>query len=100
MEENSKRSCVVIPARFKSSRFPGKPLAKINGKEMILWVAELSSKAVGKSNVFIATDDERISNVVKNEGYKFIMTSDKAYTGTDRIAEACKDSKYEIIVNV
>ncbi len=99
MEDNN-RSCIVIPARFKSSRFPGKPLAKISGKEMILWVADLSSKAVGKSNVFIATDDERISNVVRDNGYKFILTSDKAETGTDRISEACKDLNYEIIVNV
>jgi len=50
------KACVVIPARYKSSRFPGKPLAKILGREMIIWVAELSSKAVGKSNVFIATE--------------------------------------------
>ena len=60
------RACVIIPARFSSSRFPGKPIIKLSGKEMILWVAEICSKAVDISNVFIATDDERISNIVFN----------------------------------
>ena len=54
------KSCVVIPARYKSSRFPGKPLAKILGKEMILHVAEASEKAINRNNIFILTDDERI----------------------------------------
>ena len=53
------KACVIIPARFASSRFPGKPLAKLNGKEMILWVAENCSK-VKPSNVYIATDDKKI----------------------------------------
>ena len=54
------RSCVVIPARYKSTRFPGKPLAKLLNKSMILWVAELSAIAVGKKNVYIATEDHKI----------------------------------------
>ena len=58
------RSCVIIPARFKSSRFKGKPLALIMGKPMILWVTELSAVAVGKKNVFVATDDNRIKNTL------------------------------------
>ena len=94
------RSCVIIPARFKSSRFPGKPLVKILGKEMILWVAEISSKAVGKKNIFIATDDLRISEKVNEHGYKSIMTSSDLLTGTDRVAEACVQLDYDIIVNV
>ena len=62
------KACVIIPARFASSRFPGKPLAKLNGKEMILWVAENCSKAVNASNVYIATDDKKISDLVIKKG--------------------------------
>ena len=51
------KSCVIIPARFQSSRFPGKPLVKLLGKPMIIWVAEIAANAVGIENVFIATDD-------------------------------------------
>ena len=64
------KACVIIPARFASSRFPGKPLAKLNGKEMILWVAENCSKAVNTKNVYIATDDKRISEIVKKKVFK------------------------------
>ena len=93
-------ACVIIPARFKSSRFPGKPLAKLNGKEMILWVAELSSSAVGIENVFVATDDLRISEIVNKNGFKSIITKSNLLTGTDRVAEAAMGLNYEIIVNV
>lgn len=94
------KSCVIIPARFKSSRFPGKPLVKLNGKEMILWVAELSAKAVNISNVFIATDDSRISRLVMKKGFNSILTSKDALTGTDRVAEAAERLDYDVIVNV
>ena len=94
------RACVIIPARFSSSRFPGKPIIKLSGKEMILWVAEICSKAVDISNVFIATDDERISNIVFKNGFQAILTSPNALTGTDRVAEAAKNLDYEIYVNV
>ena len=73
MEFKELKACVIIPARFKSSRFLGKPIAKILNKEMIIWVANLSAKAVGISNVFVATDDERIANVVKSYGYKVFI---------------------------
>ena len=82
------RACVIIPARYRSSRFPGKPLVKILKKEMIIWVAELSAKAVGKSNVYVATDDENIANKVKEYGFNFIMTGSDLLTGTDRVAKA------------
>ena len=95
-----KKACVIIPARFNSSRFPGKPLVKLNGKEMILWVAEICAKAVDISNVFVATDDNRISNVVSEKGFQSIMTSPNLLTGTDRVAQAAKNLDYEIFVNV
>ena len=94
------KSIVVILARYKSSRFPGKPLVPLLGKPMILWVAELSSKAVGSENVYIATDDERIAIEVKNAGYQVVMTSEQALTGTDRLAEVAKQIDADIYVNV
>jgi len=94
------KACVIIPARFSSSRFPGKPLEKLLGKPMILWVAEVSSKAVGDKNVYIATDDERIYDTVKSAGFGALMTSNNALTGTDRVAEASKALDYDIFINV
>jgi len=94
------RSVVVIPARYKSSRFPGKPLAKIKGKEMILHVAEKAEKAIGKENVYIATENQQIANTVRKKGYKVIITSDSCLTGTDRIAEASKEIDADIFINV
>ena len=94
------RSCVIIPARYESSRLPGKPLIDLLGKPMIIWVAEIASKAVGISNVFIATDDNRIANEVNEKGYKYIMTSSSSLTGTDRVAEASLRLNYDIYINV
>ena len=94
------RAVVVIPARYKSSRFPGKPLAKINDKEMILHVAEKAEQAVGKENVYIATENSNISNIVKKSGYKVVITSDSCLTGTDRVAEASYEINADIFINV
>lgn len=94
------RSVVIIPARYKSSRFPGKPLVNLLGKPMILWVAKLCEEAVGTPNVYIATDDNRIAEVVAAAGYQFIMTSRECSTGTDRLAEAAKQVTADIYINV
>ena len=94
------KSCVIIPARFKSTRFPGKPLVKLLNKEMIIWVAELSAKAVGRSNVFIATDNLNISKKAEEYGFNFVMTSSELLTGTDRVAAASKNLNYDIFINV
>jgi len=94
------QSCVIIPARYKSTRFPGKPLVPLLGKPMIIWVAELSAKAVGKSNVYIATEDYNIENEVKKFGFKVIITSEDALTGTDRVAEAARIIDSDIYLNV
>lgn len=91
---------VVIPARYKSSRFPGKPLAKIKGKEMILWVAGIAELAVGLENVYVATENEEIVDVVKSYGYKVVLTSDSCLTGTDRVAEAALEIDADIIINI
>ena len=96
----TQRAVVVIPARYKSSRFPGKPLDKINNKEMILHVAEKAEQAIGKDNVYVATENLKIANVVKKSGYKVIITSDSCLTGTDRVAEASYEINADIFVNV
>ena len=62
---------IVIPARYNSSRFPGKPLAKILGKEMIVRVCDICSKVLKRKNIYVATDDNRISAVVKKKGIQF-----------------------------
>ena len=94
------RACIVIPARYASSRFPGKPLAEIYGKPMILWVTEVCASAVGKSHVYVATDSLLIKNVVENSGFNVLMTRADCLTGTDRLCEASKYLDYEIIINV
>lgn len=94
------RVAVVIPARYKSSRFPGKPLALINGREMILRVADIAKQAVGIENVYVATENEEIVKVVKAADYKVVLTSDSCLTGTDRVAEAALEIDADIIVNI
>ena len=94
------RAVVVIPARYKSSRFPGKPLANILGKPMIIRVADIAKEAVGEENVYIATEDERIVGVVEDAGYKVILTSDTCLTGTDRVAEAAIEINADIFIDV
>jgi len=93
-------ACVIIPARFGSTRFPGKPLVPLMGKPMVLWVAELSALAVGKNHVYIATDDVNIYDVVCSAGFSAVWTNSDALTGTDRVAEAAKQLNYEIYINV
>lgn len=94
------RVAVIIPARFKSSRFPGKPLVPLLGKPMVLWVAELAVRAVGRENVYVATEDERISKVVSSSGFQVIDTDESALTGTDRVAEAAEQVIADIFINI
>lgn len=94
----------LIPARFASTRFPGKPLALIEGKPMIQWVYERASQVF--DNVYVATDDQRIADAVLQFGGKYIMTSDRHRSGTDRCAEALDiaenqtNTKFDIVVNI
>ncbi|MBI5375011.1 MAG: 3-deoxy-manno-octulosonate cytidylyltransferase [Candidatus Schekmanbacteria bacterium] len=94
------KACIVIPARFGSTRFPGKPLAKLRGKEIILHVAERASLSKEASSVIIATDDDRIASTVKDAGYSVVMTSPLHQSGTDRVAEAVKSVDAMIVVNL
>ncbi|MDO6619276.1 MULTISPECIES: 3-deoxy-manno-octulosonate cytidylyltransferase [unclassified Shewanella] len=79
---------LLIPARYGSSRFPGKPLAHINGKPMIQHVCERAALAKGLDNIYVATDDVRIKDTVESFGGQVVMTSSDAASGTDRINEA------------
>jgi 3-deoxy-manno-octulosonate cytidylyltransferase (CMP-KDO synthetase) len=82
------KECIgIIPARFASSRFPGKPLVEIHGKTMIRRVYEQTMKSSSLSDVAVATDDERIANEVISFGGKVFLTGSHHQTGTDRCAE-------------
>ena len=90
----------VIPARFKSSRFPGKPLADICGKPMIWWVYQQCMKVEDFDAVYVATDDQQIFDTCKSLGVEVIMTSDQHRTGTDRIGEVARKVTADLIVNI
>ncbi|MEP4053459.1 MAG: 3-deoxy-manno-octulosonate cytidylyltransferase [Litorimonas sp.] len=92
--------CIIIPARAKSTRLPGKPLQPLLGKPMVLWVAEACARAVPVKDVYIATDSQEIAQVVHEGGFQAIMTSANAMTGTDRTAEAAEKLDYDIYINV
>ena len=90
----------VIPARYKSSRFPGKPLADICGKPMIWWVYQQCRKVEDFNIVYVATDDKRIFGVCAELGIKALMTSGHHKTGTDRIGEVAQKIPADLIVNI
>jgi len=94
------KSVVLIPARFSSTRFPGKPLTPLVGKPMVLWVSKLSAQAVGTENVYVATEDGRIYDAVTDAGFQAVMTGEDALTGTDRLAEAAEQIDADIYINV
>lgn len=93
----------IIPSRYGSTRFDGKPLAQILGKPMIQWVYEQARKAASVTDVVVATDDERILTAVKSFGGQAIMTSDKNRSGTDRVGEAAEKmglSENDLVINI
>lgn len=90
----------VIPARYKSSRFPGKPLVNICGKPMIYWVYRQAMKVKEFDEVYVATDDVRIAAACNEYDMNVIMTSDKHPTGSDRVAEVAEKTDGELYVNV
>jgi 3-deoxy-manno-octulosonate cytidylyltransferase (CMP-KDO synthetase) len=93
---------VIVPARYASSRFPGKPLADIGGRPMVARVCEQAAKS-GAAAVHVATDDERIAAAVREHGHSALMTRADHASGTDRIAEAAKILKLpddDVVVNV
>lgn len=99
------KSLGIIPARYASSRFPGKPLVEINGKPMIQRVYEQAKKASAINEVIVATDDERILKLVEGFGGNVILTSEHHKSGTDRCNEVVEKLKrenkdFEVVVNI
>ena len=90
----------IIPIRYASTRFPGKPLALIGGKPMIQHVYENTCKTPGLSRVIVATDDARIVKTVGDFGGEVVLTSKKHASGTDRVAEVARKLKAEWVINV
>lgn len=93
------RNVIVIPARYASTRFPGKPLAMLAGKPMILHTWEMAKRS-SADLVLVATDHEGIFRAVEEAGGQAVMTSPEHPTGTDRIFEALREVDYEVAVNV
>jgi 3-deoxy-manno-octulosonate cytidylyltransferase (CMP-KDO synthetase) len=100
MKKTQTKISAVIPARYGSTRFEGKPLADILGKPMIQYVYEGVRQSKLIDEVIVATDDQRIIEAVKSFGGKAAMTSSTHFTGTDRVAEIARKLRSEIIVNV
>ena len=100
------KTYAIIPSRFGSSRFPGKPLAVLAGKPLVAWVVEAVKKARGFDEVLVATDDERIVKAVEEHGGKAVMTPSELPSGTDRVACAARNflgrdfDDDDILVNV
>lgn len=90
----------VIPARYASTRFPGKPLAKINGREMLAWTIEGTKKSNKVDRVVVATDHEEIYSLAEREGAEAIMTPSDLPTGTDRVWAAAKGQDVDVVINV
>ena len=90
----------IIPARYKSSRFPGKPLADICGKPMIWWVYQQAKKVPEFTEVYVATENSQIEEVCKELGMNVILTADTHPTGTDRIGEVAQKIKADLYVNI
>lgn len=96
----------IIPSRFGSSRFPGKPLAVLAGKPLVAWVVEAVKKAKSLDEVLVATDDERIADAVAAHGGRAVMTPSSLPSGTDRIACAARNflgedfADDDILVNI
>lgn len=100
MEKNIQTIIGVIPARYQSSRFQGKPLADICGKPMIWWVYQQCIKVKEFTEVYVATDDDRIFEVCNDLNMKCIMTSSEHKTGTDRIGEVARKIPADLYVNI
>ena len=90
----------VIPSRYQSSRFPGKPLADINGRPMIWWVYQQVRKVKEFAEIYVATDSQKIYDVCEQYGLNVIMTSSQHMTGTDRLGEVATKIDADFYVNI
>lgn len=90
----------IIPARFKSSRFPGKPLAQICGRPMIWWVYRQAYQVEELDEIYVATDDDRIAQECRRWDIPVLMTSKEHETGSDRVAEAARITDGDVYINI
>ncbi|MCF7792210.1 MAG: 3-deoxy-manno-octulosonate cytidylyltransferase [Victivallales bacterium] len=95
----SKKIVVCIPARYASTRFPGKPLAELDGKPIIQWTYDRACRTIA-DKVVVATDDKRIMETVEGFGGNCVMTSTEHFSGTDRVWEAVRREDAGIIINI
>lgn len=91
---------LIIPARYQSTRFPGKPLVDLAGKSMIQRVWEICIQVVPSQQVFVATDDDRIKTHCLDLGIQTLMTRSDCLTGTDRVYDASLQVDAEVYINV
>ena len=95
------QAVAIIPARYSSTRLPGKPLVEIKGRPMILWVVERALQARNISRAIVATDDHRVMDAVRQAGFEAMLTSPAHQSGSDRLAEvAAALDDVDVIVNV
>ncbi len=94
------RAVGIIPARFGSTRLPGKPLVLISGKPLIFWVWKNAGAAKQLDKVIVATDDNRIKKAVEKFGGEAVLTGSRFSSGTDRVAAVAKKLNYDIVVNI
>jgi 3-deoxy-manno-octulosonate cytidylyltransferase (CMP-KDO synthetase) len=91
---------LIIPARYKSTRFPGKPLTDIGGKTMLRRVFDQCAQAFPAQDIYVATEDERIMAYCRAQQMPCVLTSDDCFTGTDRVAEAAELLNSDVCINV
>ncbi|WP_410210542.1 3-deoxy-manno-octulosonate cytidylyltransferase [Aquirhabdus sp.] len=94
------KTVIIIPARFQSSRFPGKPLADLLGLPMIVHVWQKCVQALDANLVYVATDDDRIRDVCHSHGIQVVMTRSDCLTGTDRVFDASLQVQADLYLNV
>lgn len=94
------KTLILIPARYASTRYPGKPLVDIAGKSLLKRVWERCVPVLGKEKVYIATDDQRIIDHCEEHGMQWVMTPDTCLTGTDRLAAAAEKLEADLYINV
>ncbi len=96
----SNKAAIIIPARYSSTRFPGKALATIDSKPIIQWIYDAAKESVYTDNVIVATDEQKIYDTVREFGGNVIMTSSSLRTGSDRCAEVARQLSAGIIINL
>ena len=94
------RAIGVIPARYASTRFPGKPLAAIHGKPMLQWVVEAARKSQKLDDIYVATDHDEIFALGESLGVKTVMTDPDLATGSDRVWKAIQSEDADVVINI